>query len=116
MTQRKALAVIVAVSIALRVGVALVMGNAVTSLPGIEDQISYNTLALRVLQGHGFTFAQAWWPGTPAGAPTAPWSYLYTLFLAGLHALSGASPLAARLVQAIAAGAHPAIPNCRYPA
>lgn len=105
MTQRKALAVIVAIGIALRVGATLVMGNTVVSLPGIEDQISYNTLALRVLHGHGFTFAQDWWPGTPAGEPTAHWSYLYTLALTALHAVSGERPLAARLAQAVLAGA-----------
>lgn len=98
------LAVICVVSVAVRLGAAVMLGNTVQPEPGIYDQVSYHALALRVLGGHGFTFGEKWWPATAAGAPTAHWSYLYTLSLAGLYALAGPAPLAARLVQALLVG------------
>lgn len=98
------LALILLLSIALRLAVALVLGNQVTNLPGTADQVSYHTLATRILDGHGFTFDRSWWPLTAAGAPTAHWSYLYTLFLVGVYTLFGPNPLAARLIQAILVG------------
>lgn len=98
------LAIIVAISIALRVAAALAMGNAVTPLPGIYDQISYTELARRVVDGHGFTFATDSWPATRAGEPTAHWSFLYTGFLALVLAVVGPYPLAARLLQAVLVG------------
>lgn len=101
------------VSVALRLGVAFLMGNQVVELPGIFDQVSYHTLALRVLQGHGFTFGELWWPVTRPGEPTAHWSFPYTLYLVGIYALVGAYPLAARMVQAVIVGIlHPLI-TCR---
>lgn len=87
-------------ALALRLAAALYMGDAVTPLPGIYDQLSYHELALRVLDGHGFSFGQDWWPATPAGSPTAHWSFLYTLFLSAAYAVIGLHPLAARLIQA----------------
>jgi uncharacterized membrane protein len=39
----------------------LYMGDQVVNLPGTFDQISYNTLALRVLHGFGFTFGETCW-------------------------------------------------------
>jgi 4-amino-4-deoxy-L-arabinose transferase-like glycosyltransferase len=91
-------------SVILRVAAALYLGNTVTSLPGTADQVSYHTLALRVLDGHGFTFDKAWWPVTAAGSPTAHWSYLYTFYLIIVYAIFGPVPLAARLIQAVAVG------------
>lgn len=98
------LPLILLASVLLRVGAALYLGQAVSDLPGIADQVSYHALALRLVEGHGFTFDRVWWPVTAAGAPTAHWSYLYTLFLAGVYSLIGATPLAARLLQAVAVG------------
>jgi len=95
---------ILALSVLLRVGVSVYLGSTVENLPGTADQVSYHTLAQRVLQGHGFTFGDPWWPATRAEAPTAHWSYLYTLFLAGLYGLLGANPLTARLVQSVLVG------------
>ena len=80
------------------------MGDQVVDLPGTFDQISYNTLALRVLHGFGFTFGTTWWPITPAGAPTAHWSFLYTLYLVTVYSLFGPHPIAARLIQAVITG------------
>jgi hypothetical protein len=83
---------------------ALLLGNHVVALPGTADQVSYHQLALRVLGGYGFSFEEAWWPMTAAGAPTAHWSYLYTLYLAAVYALTGSSPVVARLLQAVIVG------------
>ena len=101
---RNLLLVILALSVLLRVVVAFVFGNQVVDLPGTADQVSYHTLALRVLGGHGFTFGETWWPATRAGEPTAHWSYLYTGYLVLVYALFGPNPLAARLIQAVLAG------------
>lgn len=99
---------IVLVAVLVRVLAALYLGDVVGDVPGAADQLSYHTLAVRLLNGHGFTFGENWWPLTKAGAPTAHWSYLYTLSLTGIYGLFGPHPLAARLLQAIVAGlAHP---------
>ncbi|MCC9076801.1 glycosyltransferase family 39 protein [Litorilinea aerophila] len=98
------LAMIALVAVLLRVASALYQGDTVNVLPGVFDEVSYDGLARRVLGGHGFTFAQDHWPATKAGEPTAHWSFLYTLYIAGVYALFGAHPLAARLIQAVLTG------------
>lgn len=100
----KKLALILIVSVLLRMGAAVYLGNTVVDVPGAFDQVSYHNLALRVLGGHGFTFDRAWWPATPAGEPTAHWSYLYTMYLVVVYGLFGANPIVARLIQAAAVG------------
>jgi len=103
-----ALMVILLVAVCLRLISAFYQGDTITDLPGVHDQLSYDTLAQRLLDGHGFSFAADWWPATRAGEPTAHWSHLYTLYLAAVHALFGYHPLAARLIQSVAAGVlHP---------
>lgn len=99
------LAAIMLAGIALRLASAIFQGNAVTALPGIYDQISYDGLARRVIAGHGFSFAEAHWPATRAGEPTAHWSYLYTLYLSAVYWMTGAQPVVARIAQAVVAGA-----------
>jgi len=101
---RRLLVAILVVATLLRVVSAFYQGNTVTDLPGVYDQISYHSLAQRVIEGHGFSFATDWWPGTRAGEPTAHWSYLYTLYLAAVYTLFGVRPLIPRLIQAIFAG------------
>ena len=91
-------------AILLRLLSSLFQGNTVTILPGIYDQISYDSLARRVVDGYGFSFAEDHWPLTRAGEPTAHWSFLYTLYLASLYALFGPQPLIARLIQAVVVG------------
>ncbi|MCC6300288.1 MAG: glycosyltransferase family 39 protein [Anaerolineales bacterium] len=101
---------ILAASVLLRVAVAVAMGNTVVELPGIFDQVSYHNLALRVLDGHGFSFGELWWPITPAEAPTAHWSFLYTLYLVLVYAVFGPNPIVARILQAVIVGIlHPYI-------
>lgn len=95
---------VIVLSVSLRFGAALYMGNAVVELPGIFDQISYHNLALRVLGGFGFSFGELWWPLTQPNAPTAHWSFLYTFYLTAVYAVFGAYPLAARLLQALLVG------------
>lgn len=95
---------LIAVSVVLRVAVAFYFGNDIENLPGTADQLSYHTLALRVLEGHGFSFGEPWWPATAAGAPTAHWSYFYTHYLVAVYGLFGPVPLIARLLQAVIVG------------
>jgi len=102
---RRWLAGILATSVALRLVAAAILADRVQDLPGIFDEISYHTLATRLLGGFGFTFARLWWPLTAAGTPTAHWSYLYTLWVAAVYAIFGAHPLAVRIVQSVFAGA-----------
>lgn len=101
---RRLLWLIIGLSVALRVGGALYLGNAIEALPGIFDEISYHTLSLRLLDGYGFTFGEPWWPATAANAPTAHWSFLYTLYLAAVYGIFGEAPLVARLIQAVLVG------------
>lgn len=99
---------VIAVSVVLRIAAALFFGDTVVEMPGVADQLSYHTLAGRVLDGYGFSFEQGWWPATHPGAPTAHWSFLYVGYLCAVYALVGAHPLAARLLQALIVGAlHP---------
>ena len=103
-TQAKWLGAIVLVAVTARVTSALLQGNVVETLPGLYDQVSYDLLARRVLNGFGFTFPVDHWPATRAGEPTAHWSYLYTLYLSSVYAIFGPNPIAARLIQAAIAG------------
>lgn len=103
-SDRQVLAAVIGVSVVTRVAAALYFGNTVEVLPGVADQVSYHNLAVRVLEGHGFTFATGWWPATPAEEPTAHWSYLYVLFLSGVYGLFGTNALAGRLIQAVIVG------------
>jgi 4-amino-4-deoxy-L-arabinose transferase-like glycosyltransferase len=98
------LAVILTVSVLLRTAASIYLGNQIVEMPAIADQISYHTLALRLLDGFGFSFGPPWWPATRAGAPTAHWSYLYTAYLSLVYIIFGPNPLAARLIQALLVG------------
>lgn len=102
--KNKILALILGLSVLGRLMASVMLGDPVVSLPGTADQISYHALAVRLVKGYGFTFPVAWWPMTQAGAPTAHWSYLYTMFLAGVYGVFGVHPLVARLIQAVVAG------------
>lgn len=103
-TEKQGLIIIILISIFLRLLAAVYLGNKVEILPGTADQITYHTLAQRVLSGFGFTFDQPWWPATQPGEPTAHWSYLYTFFLVAIYKIFGINPLIARMLQAIFGG------------
>lgn len=98
------LLIILLVSVLLRIGSAVYLGNDFSIQVGTNDQLSYHELAKRVIEGHGFSFAEGWWPITKPGAPTAHWSFLYTFYVAGVYALFGVQPLIARLIQAVIVG------------
>ncbi len=98
------LLVILAISVILRLGAAFYLGDQIEILPGVNDQISYHTLALRLLGGHGFTFGEPWWPVTAPGAPTAHWSFLYTFYLTFVYSIFGPHPIAARMIQVLIVG------------
>lgn len=98
------LAIILIVSVLLRVIASFLFGNTVEILPAVADQFSYHTLATRFVEGHGFTFGTDWWPATRANEPTAHWSYLYTLYLSFVYLIFGQNPLVARLIQALISG------------
>ena len=98
------LLVILAVSVLLRVAAALYLGDVVEVLPGTHDQISYDTLAQRLIAGQGYSFPVAWYPAIRPDTPTAFWSFLYPLYLAALYVVFGHHPLAARLIQAFVVG------------
>ncbi|MCA9897851.1 MAG: hypothetical protein H6654_01280 [Ardenticatenaceae bacterium] len=96
---------IIVISVLLRVFTGIVFyGNQIQSLPGTFDEVSYHNLALRVMDGHGFSFGERWWPGTAANEPTAHWSYLYTGFLIVIYSIFGPAPLLARILQGIVVG------------
>jgi 4-amino-4-deoxy-L-arabinose transferase-like glycosyltransferase len=102
----KPLLVLILLTAALvRLPIALYMGDQVTVLPGIQDQVSYDALARSLLDGRGYSFTENWYPFTPANTPTAHWSFLYPLYLAGVYTLTGYHPLVARLLQGIVGGA-----------
>ncbi len=96
---------ILLLSISLRVLVAFLLGNEVVVPPLLKDQISYHSLAVRLITGHGFSFDRGWYPFTPPDTPTAHWSFLYSLFIAAVYSVFGVHPLAVRLTQAVLAGA-----------
>lgn len=100
-SQRLILIAILALSVLLRIGVALYLGD---TTPPAKDETSYSTLAWRVAQGHGYSFPTGWYPFTPADTPTAHWSFLYTGFVAVVYTIVGFHPLAARLAGAVLAG------------
>jgi hypothetical protein len=98
------LVIILFVSVLLRLGASFVLDDQIKALPGTADQVSYHTLATRILDGHGFTFGKNWWPMTAADSPTAHWSFLYTGYLVFIYAIFGPVPLVARLFQVIVVG------------
>jgi len=103
--EKPLLVLVLVAAILIRLPVALYMGDQVTVLPGIHDQVSYDALARSLLAGRGYSFTEKWYPFTLANTPTAHWSFIYPLFLAGIYALTGYHPLAARLVQSTVGGA-----------
>lgn len=96
---------ILALAVVLRLGAAVAIGDAVTDLPGIHDQITYDALTKSILAGRGYSFEYYWYPFTPANTPTSHWSFLYPLYLAGVYAVFGYHPLAARMIQGALSGA-----------
>ncbi len=101
---RRRLLILLVSSVLARLAVALYLGRDIDAPPMLTDQRSYHALAIRLVEGQGFSFAGGWYPFAPADTPTAFWSFLYSLFLAAIYALLGPQVLAARVVQAVLAG------------
>ena len=102
---QRILTLILVAAVLIRIPIAFYMGDQVTVLPGIQDQVSYDALAQSLLDGRGYSFTKNWYPFTPAYTPTAHWSFIYPPYLAGVYAITGYHPLAARLLQAVVGGA-----------
>jgi 4-amino-4-deoxy-L-arabinose transferase-like glycosyltransferase len=98
------LVIVLLLAVVVRLAVALYLGDEVDAPPLLTDQRSYHALGARLIEGHGFSFADNWYPFTRAGAPTSHWSFLYSLLVAGVYAAAGPHPLAVRLVQAVLGG------------
>jgi 4-amino-4-deoxy-L-arabinose transferase-like glycosyltransferase len=105
MKHKRGLILILSGAVLIRMLAAVYMGDQVSVLPGIQDQVSYDALARSLLAGRGFSFTAHWYPFTLAYTPTAHWSFIYPLYLAAAYALTGFHPLAARLFQAAVGGA-----------
>jgi 4-amino-4-deoxy-L-arabinose transferase-like glycosyltransferase len=106
-TETRILRIITLVAVLLRLLMALYLGDNLTSEQQVRafDQITYHRLSQSILAGRGYSFDFDYYPGfTPAGQPTAQWSFLYPLYLAGIYAITGPHPLAARLIQVILVG------------
>ena len=86
---RLILIAILALSVLLRVGVALYLGD---STPPGKDETSYSELAARLANGYGYSFDRPWYPFAPANTPTAHWSFLYTAFVAAIYSIAGVHP------------------------
>lgn len=95
---------VLVISVLIRILAAVYLGDEIVPLPGTYDQVSYDALAQSILKGNGYQFPENWYPFTPADTPTAHWSFIYPLFLAGIYWLVGYHPLAARLIQGIIGG------------
>lgn len=98
---------IITLAVVLRLVAALWLGDTLAGEQQyrVADQRSYNALAQSLLAGHGYAFDRPWYPfGMPAYTPTAHWSFIYPLFMAGIYTVTGYHPLAARLVQAVIVG------------
>lgn len=95
------LVLIVLLALALRGLTAIGLGEEVQEVSGTFDQIAYDMLAQRVVAGDGFSFPIEWYPFIRADTPTAVWSFLYPLYLAGVYTVFGHHPLVARLIQVL---------------
>ena len=60
------LGVILAIGFILRLTVALGLGDVAKPVSGAYDQVSYDMLAQRLLQGHGLSYTTDWYPFTKA--------------------------------------------------
>ncbi|MCP4211604.1 MAG: hypothetical protein GY764_08995 [Halieaceae bacterium] len=98
---RAILALIIILAVLLRLAVALYLGD---TTPPAKDETSYSVLAARLVSGHGYSFPTAWYPFSPANAPTSHWSFLYTAYAAAIYTLFGVHPLAVRLLTALLGG------------
>ena len=85
--QRLLLLAILLLSVLLRAGVAVYLGDTV---PAGKDEQSYSELAARLATGHGYSFDRPWYPFAPAIGRT--WGAVrYGIMHASTTATSGLS-------------------------
>ena len=60
------LILILLAAILIRLPIAVYLGDHITVLPGIHDQVSYDALARSLLAGRGYSFTARWYPFTAA--------------------------------------------------
>jgi hypothetical protein len=101
---RKLLFAALTLGVIVRLVVALYLGSEIDAPSMLTDQRSYHALAIRLIAGHGYSFATGWYPNTPPSTPTAFWSFLYPIVLVAIYTVTGPNVLAARIVQAFLAG------------
>jgi hypothetical protein len=102
---RMALLIVLIISLLSRMAVAFYLGDVIDAPSLLTDQRSYHALGARLVEGHGFSFDRPWYPfGLQPDAPTAHWSFLYSLAVAAVYAVFGVHPLAVRVLQAILGG------------
>ena len=96
---------IILVAVLLRLVTSLYLGDTLLGKQKrIQDQVTYNALAQSLLAGKGYSFTNDVPGFTQANHPTAHWSFLYPLYLAGVYAIAGYHPIIARILQAVIAG------------
>ncbi len=98
---------ILILAVILRLGASVWLGDTLEGAQQVRvfDQHSYQKLAESILAGKGYSFDKPWYPfRSPAGAPTAHWSFVYPLYLSAVYAVAGPHPLAARMVQVVIVG------------
>ena len=86
------LTAILLLSVLLRIAAAVYLGDVVDAPPLLTDQRSYHALGARLIAGQGFSFDRGWYPFTPPDTPTSHWSFLYSLFVAGVYLVFGVHP------------------------
>ena len=69
---KRLLLLILVAAVLIRIPVALLMGDQITVLPGIQDQVSYDALARSLLDGRGYSFTKNWYPFTRFERMLAP--------------------------------------------
>jgi 4-amino-4-deoxy-L-arabinose transferase-like glycosyltransferase len=97
----KALTLILILALTIRVVAALYLGNTVSGLSGAHDEISYDALGIRLVEGHGLTFPNAWYPWIKPDSPQSYYSITMSAMLALIYWMFGYQPVIARLIMAV---------------
>ena len=100
-SEKRYLLIILLIAAVLRIALAIYLGQAVEPISPAYDQIFFDDVARRLLEGKGFSYTRPPWPFIQPGEPTAFISYLYTSFIAGVYWVFGANPLVLRVIQAL---------------
>lgn len=97
----KPIILILFVAFLLRLIAAAYIGNEVSGLSGAWDEISYDMLAHRYVDGYGLTFPQDWYPWIKANTHQSYFSATMSMYLALIYWIFGYKPVVARVVTAL---------------